>query len=123
MSTATSRLNIESLTPVHWIGIVMALISALVHLVLGVEFFPHWMGVLFLLSTGGFLGAIVLVLLDFRRWLVYLLGIPFTASQIVGWYVVNQPANLGSISGAELADKIAQVVLVVVLVILLVRES
>lgn len=114
---------LDSLTPLHWLGIAMALVSALVHLVLGVDFFPHYMGVLFLLATGGFVGAVVLVLIDYRRTLVYLVGIPFTLSQIVGWYVVNQPDSLSALGAADIADKVAQVVLIAVLVVLYRRES
>ncbi len=123
MATSTPQLELASLTPLHWVAIVMALVSALVHLALGAGFLPHWMGVLFLLSAGGFVGAVVLVLLDFHRRLLYLVGIPFTGIQIVYWYVVNQPASLGAISGPEAVDKLAQVVLIVILAVLYQRES
>nr|WP_238478428.1 hypothetical protein [Natranaeroarchaeum sulfidigenes] len=123
MSIMDRSLALDSLTPLHWLGIAMALVSALVHLVLGVGFFPHYMGVLFLLATGGFVGAVVLVLLDYRRTVVYLVGIPFTLSQIVGWYVVNQPDSVSALGAADIADKVAQVVLIAVLVVLYRRES
>lgn len=123
MSPTDRPLALDSLTPLHWLGIAMALVSALVHLVLGVDFFPHYMGVLFLLATGGFVGAVVLVLLDYRRTVVYLAGIPFTLSQIVGWYVVNQPDGLSALGAADIVDKVAQVVLIAVLVVLYRRES
>ncbi len=123
MTTATLRLEHASITPLHWIAIAMALVSAIVHLVVGIGFLPHWMGVLFVLSTGGFVGAVALVLVGYRRRLLYLLGIPFTGSQIVFWYAVNQPTALGAISVPALVDKVAQVVLLVALVVLLRRES
>ncbi len=123
MSSTDRVLALGSLTPLHWVGIAMALVSALVHLVLGIGFFPHYMGVLFLLATGGFVGAVVLVLIDYRRTLVYLAGIPFTLVQIGGWYVVNQPDSLSALGTAEIADKVAQVVLIIVLVLLYRRES
>ncbi len=121
--TGNRQLALESLTPLHWLAIAMAVVSALVHLVLGIGFLPHWMGVLFVLATGGFIGGIVLVVLEYRRRLVYLAGIPFTAVQIVGWYVVNQPDSLAALTAVDVIDKVAQVVLIVALVALLVRES
>ena len=110
------------MTPLHWIASAAAIVSAIVHLVLGITFLPHWMGILFVLSTGGFVGAVVLVLVGYRRRLLYLIGIPFTGSQIVFWYVVNQPTTLGAISGPEFVDKLAQIVLLVALVVLLQRD-
>lgn len=101
----------------------MALISAAVHLVLGVGFLPHWMGILFVLAAGGYIGAVVLLALEFRRRLLYLVGIPYTLVQIIGWYVVNQPSAVGEVPAADAIDKIAQVVLIVVLVVLYRRES
>ncbi|MFO7833072.1 MAG: hypothetical protein R6V31_03205 [Halohasta sp.] len=118
MSTSDGRLDLDSLTSLHWIGINLALISAVVHLVLGVGFLPHPMGVLFLLATGGFLGAIVLLVVGYRRRLLYLVGIPFTGIQIVGWYVVNRPAGPADIGPAGAIDKLAQLLLIVVLVML-----
>ncbi len=123
MASASSRLALESLTPLHWLGVAMALISAAVHLVLGVGFLPHWMGILFVLAAGGYIGAVVLLALEFRRRLLYLVGIPYTLVQIIGWYVVNQPSAVGEVPAADAIDKIAQVVLIVVLVVLYRRES
>ncbi len=123
MSTPADRLETASLTSLHWIAIVAALVSAAVHLVLGVGFLPHWMGVLFVLAAGGFVGAVVLVLIDFRRRLLYLAGVPFTGVQIVGWYQVNRPAGLADLGVADAVDKVAQVVLVVALIVLYARES
>jgi hypothetical protein len=123
MSLIDSRLSLSSLTPLHWLGILMALISAVIHLVLGVSFLPHWMGFTFLLAAGGFLGGIVLLLVGFRRRLLYLVGIPYTAVQIVGWYVVNQPAGVADLTASGVIDKVAQLVLIVVVVVLYRRES
>jgi hypothetical protein len=118
MSTSDGWLELDSLTTLHWIGINLALISAVVHLVFGVMFLPNVMGVLFLLATGGFLGAIVLLLVGYRRRLLYLVGIPFTGIQIVAWYAVNQPTGPADIGPAGAIDKIAQLLLIVVLVVL-----
>lgn len=116
------RLACESLTPLHWVGVVCAIVTAIVHLVLGIGFLPHWMGGAFLVATAGFLAGVALVLVDYRRRLVYLLGLPFTGGQIVLWYVLNEPETIGAISPAEAIDKVAQVVLIVVLLALLARE-
>jgi len=123
MSSTNSRLALESLTPLHWLGVAMALISAAVHFVLGAGFLPHWMGVLFVLAGGGFVGGVVLVALNYRRRLLYLVGIPYTLVQIVGWYVVNQPAGIGDLTAAGAIDKIAQIILIVVLLVLYRQES
>lgn len=116
-------LETDSLTPLHWVGIAAALLSGVIHLALSVPFLPSPMGIAFLLAAGGFAGAVVLVLLDYRRRLVYLVGIPFTAVQIVGWYVVNEPATLADLSVLGVADKLAQFVLIVVLVVLYRRTA
>ena len=108
----------ESIPRLAWVGIVLALVRAAVHLILGIGFLPHWMGILFVLAAGGFLGAIVLILLDYRRRLVYWLGIPFVGVQIVAWYVANQPTTLGDVSTVEAVDKVAQIGLVLILVVL-----
>jgi len=79
----------------------------------------------FVLAGLGFLGAIVLVIVEYRRRAVYAVGIPFTAIQIVLWYYVNFtagsksfPADVGALGAA---DKLAQVVLIAVLIVLLRR--
>ncbi len=123
MGSADSRLALESLTPLHWLGVVMALISAAVHIVLGAGFLPHWMGILFVLAGGGYLGGLVLLAIDYRRRLLYLVGIPYTLVQIVGWYAVNQPAGVADLTAAGAIDKLAQLVLIVVLVVLYRQET
>lgn len=126
MATAESRglsLDVSSLNGLHWVGIVAAVVSAAVHLFLGVRMLPSGMGISFVLAGLGFLGAVALVLLDYRRRAVYAVGIPFTLVQIVLWYYVNFvslgksfPADIGTLGAV---DKVAQVVLLVVLVALL----
>lgn len=107
-----------SVTLLHWIGIVAATVTAGVHLYLGVQIGGGF-GAAFLVATAGFLGGIGAVLFDYRRRLVYLLGIPFTAGQVVMWYAFN---DVPPVPPVELVDKLAQVVLIVVLVALLQRE-
>lgn len=126
MATAEKQgpaLDIESLSGLHWVGIVAAVVTAAVHLFLGVRMLPSGMGISFVLAGLGFLGAIALVLLNYRRRTVYAVGIPFTLIQVVLWYYVNFvrlgksfPADMGTLGAI---DKVAQVVLLAVLVALL----
>ncbi|WP_181692087.1 hypothetical protein [Natronomonas sp. LN261] len=121
------ELRTDSLRRLHWIGILAALVSAAVHLLLGGRMLPSGMGISFVLAGMGFLGAIGLVLIDYRRRAVYAVGIPFTIVQVVLWYYVNFaagsksfPADVGTLGAI---DKAAQVVLIAVLVVLLRRRS
>lgn len=126
MATADSQqleLSTDTLGGLHWTGILTALVSAAIHLLLGGRLLPSGMGISFVLAGLGFLGAITLVLFDYRRRAVYALGIPFTLVQIGLWYYLNFaagpksfPADVGALGGI---DKVAQVVLIVVLVVLL----
>lgn len=129
MATAENRgvsLQVESLSALHWVGILGALVSAGVHLLLGVRFVPSGLGISFILAGIGFLGGVGLVLVDVRRRAVYAVGLPFTIAQIVLWYLVNFsgggksfPGDIGALGAV---DKLAQVVLIVVLVVLLRNE-
>ncbi|WP_436343289.1 DUF7475 family protein [Natronorubrum sp. FCH18a] len=116
------RVAPESMSTLRWVAIALALVTAAVHLLLGIGFLPHWMGGAFLVATAGFGLGITLVLLDYRRRLVYLLGIPFTVGQVVLWYTVNQPASLGELTAAGVVDKVAQLLLIAALVVLYRRE-
>ena len=130
MATAETQglsLRTASLGGLEWTGIVAALVSAVIHIRLGVGFAPSPLGISFILAGLGFLGAIALVLVDYRRQAVYAVGIPFTLVQIVAWYYVNFaagpksfPGDIGTLGGI---DKIAQVVLLAVLVLLLRQQS
>lgn len=117
--------DIGSLNGLHWVGIVAALVTAAVHLRLGLGGLPLPLRISFLLAGLGFLGAVALVLLDYRRRAVYAVGIPFTLVQIVLWYVLNFagggksfPVDVGTLGAV---DKAAQIVLIAVLVALLRR--
>ena len=123
MSSIGRRLRTESLTPLHWGAMLLALVTAAVHLVIGITILPSTLGVSFLLATGGFVGAVLLVLFDIRRRLVYAAGIPFTGVQIVLWYLLNDISGIGDIGALDAIDKIAQLLLIVALVVLLRRES
>lgn len=130
MATAENQgvsLQVESLNALHWVGILGAVVSAGVHLLLGVRMFPSGLGISFILAGIGFLGGIGLVLVNVRRRAVYAVGLPFTIGQIVLWYVVNFtgggksfPGDVGTLGAV---DKVAQVALVAVLVVLLRTEQ
>jgi len=122
MATQTAEgltVQTESLTSIHWVGIVLAALSGVIHLVLGVSFISDPLGWAFLIAGVGFLGGAIAVLIDYRRSLMYLLGIPFTAGQIVAWYFVNAP----DFSALGIGDKVAQLILIGVLIVLYRRES
>jgi succinate dehydrogenase/fumarate reductase cytochrome b subunit len=119
----TFALRTASLGSLHLVGILAALTSAAIHLLLGVRLAPSGLGISFVLAGLGFVGAVVLVLLDHRRRTVYAVGIPFTLVQVALWYLVNFangaksfPGDVGALGAV---DKVAQVVLLVVLVALL----
>lgn len=130
MGTSTTRrmsLETGSLDGVHWLGILAALVTAAIHLLLGVR--PLLTGsasglaVSFVLAGLGFLGAVVLVLVGYRRRMVYAVGIPYTLAQLGLWYYFNFaagpksfPADVGTLGAV---DKVTQVVLVAILVVLL----
>lgn len=112
----------ETLTLFHWLAIVLAVVTGLVHLVLGIGALPDPLGIAALLAAGGFAGAVILFLLDVARRLVVALGIPFTASQILLWYAINEPASVGDLTAIEVLDKVVQVMLVCLLVVILVTD-
>ncbi|RLM54109.1 hypothetical protein DVK02_11855 [Halobellus sp. Atlit-31R] len=115
----TTGLQTESLTGIHWLGIALAAVTGLLHLGLGAAFLASdsltnplaWS---FIFAGIGFGVGIAAILTDYRRRLMYLLGIPFTAGQIVAWYALNAP----DFSPPGLLDKAVQLLLIVVLVVL-----
>ena len=123
--TETGRVDLEGLGSLHYLGIALALLSGVIHLILGVSFAPDPLGLSFLFAGVVFLLAVAGVLVNYRRQLLYKFGIPFTAGQIVLWYYLNFaagdkafPADVGAIGAV---DKIAQVALIAVLALLVQR--
>lgn len=123
MATATDvDVQTEGLGGLHYAGIALAAVTGVIHLWLGVNFLSSPLGVSFLLAGLGFFGAITLVVLDVRRRSVYAVGIPFTAVQILIWAAFNWPLDLlGNPIGT--VDKVAQLGLIVVLVVLLRQDG
>ncbi|MFB6255418.1 MAG: hypothetical protein ABEH58_01615 [Haloplanus sp.] len=110
----------ESLTPLHWIGAVLASLTGVVHLYFGVLAIGTVQGVSFVLAGVALFVAILLLLLDVRRRLLYLVGVPFTGVQVVLYFVLNWPNVL---SPGGIGDKVVQVSLIAILVVLYRRES
>lgn len=117
-----SQLETETLTPLHWAAVALAVVTGIVHLAIGVMFFPGAQPVAFLLAGLGFFGAVVLFLIDYRRRLLYLVGVPFTALQIVLYLWLNYRVD-PAVSPIEGIDKAVQVLLIVALVVLYRRET
>lgn len=122
----SGRVDFDALGPLHYLGVIAALVSGLIHLRLGVNFAPSGLGLSFIFAGVVFLAASAAVVANYRRGLIYRLGIPFTLGQIVLWYYVNFaaggksfPADVGTLGAL---DKVAQVVLVAVLGVLISRE-
>ncbi|KOX97075.1 MULTISPECIES: hypothetical protein [Halorubrum] len=126
MAHSDAGADVESLTTLHWVGIIAATVSGIVHAVLGV-LVGGALGISFFVATLGFGAGVAAIVAGYRRRLMYAVGIPFTGGQIVLWYVINFvtgtysfPADVG-VYGA--VDKVAQVALIAVLAVLLSRES
>jgi hypothetical protein len=124
--TDGSTFETASLTRLHWLGIALALVTGVIHLVLGVRFLDPAGGlatnaqpVSFVLAGIAFGLACLLVALDYRRRLLYLVGVPFTGIQVVLYFVLNWPNVL---SPGGVVDKVVQVALIGVLVVLYRRE-
>lgn len=111
---AAERLELASLRPIQWVAVALAAITGTVHLGLGLLFITDPLGASFVLAGAGFFGAIGLFLVGYRRRLLYLVGVPYTATQIVLWYLLNRPTP-GAVTPVEAVDKLAQVALIGVL--------
>lgn len=104
----------KSLTTTHWLALVLVLATGLIHVYAGIV-----EGRIPVLLAGiGFLGAIVVFLLDVRRTPLYPVGIVYTLVQFPLWYL----AKAGEFTTIGYVDKIIQLVLIVVLAVLFLRE-
>lgn len=105
-----ARRNVDSIPVLGWIALGLVFVTGVLHVYAGVV-----EGRIPVALAGvGFFGATVLYLVDYRRPLLYLLGVVYTAIQIPLWYV----ANAGSFTTVGYVDKAVQAVLVVLLVYL-----
>ena len=114
MSTQNnSASRIGSLTHLQWLAVVLIVITGVLHVYAGVA-----EGRIPVALAGvGYAGALVLFFLDYRRRLLYLLGIPYTAVQIPIWLVVKSEYGM-----VDYVDKAVQVVLIVVLLYLYLKR-
>lgn len=119
MESATARsssglLGGPTLSTLEQVVIVLLGITALTHLYAGVvEGAPP-----VLLAGVGFVGGVVLYLRGVRRRTLTLAAVLYTAVQIPLWYV----AKAGEFTPVGYLDKAVQVVLVVLLVVLALRQ-
>lgn len=104
----------ESLTPTHWLAVLLVLVTGVIHMYAGLIEGRIPVS----LAGVGFLGATVLFLVDYRRFLLYLVGIVYTAVQFPLWYV----ANAGEYTTLGYVDKVLQAALIVVLAYLYWQE-
>ncbi|WP_458204911.1 DUF7475 family protein [Haladaptatus sp. NG-SE-30] len=106
----TGFVRTESIPSIGWLTVALIFVTGILHIYAGIVEGR----IPLTLAGAGFLGAIVLYLADYRRRLLYLVGIFYTAVQIPLWYV----ANAGEFTTLGYVDKAVQVVLVVLLIYL-----
>lgn len=112
-------LDTESVTSVEWVGIILAAVSGAVHLAVGIPSIPSVLATSFVLAGLGFIGAIVLVLIGWRKRIVYTIGIPFIGAQLIFWYVLNG----FPLDTIEIIDKVAQVTLLILCLYFLTKNN
>lgn len=112
--TGTGYLETASFTPTHWFTIALVVLTGVIHVYSG--FVEGRIPVT--LAGVGFLVAVVVFLVDYRRALLYLVGIVYTAVQIPLWYVVKA----GEYTTLGYVDKTIQVVLILALAYLWWRQ-
>ncbi len=115
MKTQDSATSSEtSLTTLQWLAIALVVVTGVLHLFAGiVEGRPP-----VALAGAGYAGALVLFVMNYRRRLLYLVGVPYTAVQIPLWLVVKSEYGV-----VDYVDKAVQVVLIVVLLYLYLGSS
>ncbi|RLM53552.1 hypothetical protein DVK02_13430 [Halobellus sp. Atlit-31R] len=105
----TSASRIGSLTQLQWLAIALVVVTGVLHVYAGVV-----EGRIPVALAGvGYAGALVLFFLDYRRRLLYLIGIPYTAVQFPLWIVAKSEYGM-----IDYVDKAVQVVLILVLIYL-----
>ncbi|WP_254864444.1 DUF7475 family protein [Halovivax gelatinilyticus] len=117
------RVRRSGLSALQWVAVALVVATGGVHLGLGVVFLPEPLAVAFVLAGLGYAGALILFAFDVRRRLLYLAGVPFVGAQIVAWYALNRPSGVDDLSVGETADKLVQLALIVVLIVLYRRDD
>ena len=111
-----ARFTIATVPPLYWVAIVLSLVTGAIHLYLGISFITTPLGWSFFFAGIVFFVAPLAIFTNTRRRAVLLLGIPFTAGQIVIWYLITD-----SYGTLDVVDKATQAVLILVLIALLYR--
>lgn len=106
---------LQSLTPLHIVGLFLAAITGAIHFYLGVD----GPSVALFIAGVGFTIGIAAVAADIRRDTVILLGIPFTGTQFV-YYLATHFDHLTQLG---IVDKLVQFTLIGVLIVLVRRGS
>ena len=105
-----------ALVSLDYVGILLAAITGVIHIYEGIaDLSEGFIGVLFILAGLGFFGAIVLLWLGFDRETLYSVGIAYTGIQFAAYFGLRWP-NVYDPLG--LADKLVQLLLIVVLFLL-----
>ena len=107
---AGRAIETESLTRLHWLAILLVFVTGVIHIYAGVIESRIPVS----LAGIGFLGAIAVFLFGYRRPLLYLVGVVYTAIQLSLWYVVKA----GEYSTIGYVDKTVQIGLVLLLLYL-----
>ena len=108
-SQDSSSSRIGALTRLQWLAVVLIVVTGVLHVYAGVV-----EGRIPVALAGvGYAGALVLFFLDYRRRLLYLLGIPYTAVQFPLWIVAKSEYGM-----VDYVDKAVQAVLILVLLYL-----
>lgn len=98
-----------SLTQLQWLAIALVAITGVLHVFAGVvEGRPP-----VALAGVGYAGALVLFFLNYRRRLLYLIGIPYTAVQFPLWILAKSEYGM-----VDYVDKAVQAILILVLLYL-----
>jgi len=105
--SSTSRIG--SITQLQWLAVALVVVTGVLHVYAGIV-----EGRIPVALAGvGYAGALALFFLDYRRRLLYLIGIPYTAVQFPLWLVAK--SEYGTI---DYVDKAVQAALILVLIYL-----
>lgn len=110
LDTDPSSPPLQSLTPLHLFGLLLAAITGAIHLWIGVDS----RSLALVIAGVGFAVGIVAVAANIRRESVVKLGIPFTATQTV-YYLATHFDHLTLVS---VTDKVVQLGLIGVLILI-----
>jgi len=104
-----SASQLGSITQIQWIAIALVAITGVLHVFAGVVEGRAPVA----LAGVGYASALALFFLDYRRRLLYLIGIPYTAVQFPLWIVAKSEYGV-----VDYVDKAVQVALILVFIYL-----